>query len=408
LIYLHSRQPLGSRIGAWGSNSFSYDGVGNRLSDVTSSLNRQSTYAAASNRLNAMTEDSASFRTYTYDGAGNTLTENRLAEAATYAYGYNNRNRLITVTRNAASYASYGYNAFELMVSRSSSHPGVPTGTVHYIYDTSGHLIAEANAATGATTREYIWLPSNDNSPVDLPIAIAEAGAIYHVHADHLGRPIRMTNGAKTTVWAATWKPWGEIQSITGTLANTLRYPGQYFQIETNLHYNWHRHYDPVTGRYTQPDPLGFVDGPSLYAYAGSSPYMHTDRDGRYLRTIARFLIRKILNALRLCAKRPRLCSAATLAKLQDNLNRRWKERRPGGGGGSGDGGSMGDGQPPPNSVGKDPNGKFQVAAAKCKPIRCKTCGTPTGTTTAPYCPDCYIKLPLPRPKVPKDDDCDY
>jgi RHS repeat-associated protein len=166
------------------------------------------------------------------------------------------------------------------MVSRSSSHPGVPTGTVHYIYDTDGHLIAEANAATGVTTREYIWLPSNDNGPVDLPIAIAEAGAIFHVHADHLGRPIRMTNGAKTTVWSATWKPWGEIQSITGTLTNNLRYPGQYFQIETNLHYNWHRHYDPVTGRYTQPDPLGFVDGPSIYAYAGSSPFMYTDRKG--------------------------------------------------------------------------------------------------------------------------------
>jgi hypothetical protein len=38
--------------------------------------------------------------------------------------------------------------------------------------------------------------------------------------------------------------------------------------------------YDPVTGRYTQPDPLGFVDGPSIYAYAGSSPFVYVDRDG--------------------------------------------------------------------------------------------------------------------------------
>jgi RHS repeat-associated protein len=65
--------------------------------------------------------------------------------------------------------------------------------------------------------------------------------------------------------------------------ANNLRFPGQYFQLETGLAYNWHRHYDPVTGRYIQPDPLRFVDGPSVYAYARSSPYMYTDREGRWV-----------------------------------------------------------------------------------------------------------------------------
>lgn len=44
--------------------------------------------------------------------------------------------------------------------------------------------------------------------------------------------------------------------------------------------HNWHRHYDPTLGRYTRPDPLGFVDGPSVYAYAGSSPGMITDQLG--------------------------------------------------------------------------------------------------------------------------------
>ncbi len=82
-------------------------------------------------------------------------------------------------------------------------------------------------------------------------------------------------------MWQDTYKPWGEVQSISGTRTNNLRFPGQYFQIETNLAYNWHRHYDPTTGRYTQPDPLRFVDGPSVYAYAGNSPFMYTDRNGR-------------------------------------------------------------------------------------------------------------------------------
>ena len=51
-------------------------------------------------------------------------------------------------------------------------------------------------------------------------------------------------------------------------------------EIESGLAYNWHRHYDPTTGRYTQPDPMGFIDGPSRYAYALSSPGMYDDFSG--------------------------------------------------------------------------------------------------------------------------------
>jgi RHS repeat-associated protein len=117
---------------------------------------------------------------------------------------------------------------------------------------------------------------------VDLPLAVIDVATntISYVHADHLGRPIRMTNTVKATVWQATWKPWGEVQAMSGTNTNNLRFPGQYFQIETGLHTNHHRMYDPVTGRYTQPDPLRFVDGPSVYAYAKNSPFMYTDREG--------------------------------------------------------------------------------------------------------------------------------
>ena len=127
-------------------------------------------------------------------------------------------------------------------------------------------------------------LAANDNNPPDLPLAIVDTvnttPTLLMVHSDHLGRPSRLTDSTKATVWQATYKPWGETQSISGTRTNNLRFPGQYFQIETNLAYNHHRHYDPTTGRYTQPDPLRFVDGPSIYAYAGSSPAMITDRLG--------------------------------------------------------------------------------------------------------------------------------
>ncbi|WP_422008069.1 RHS repeat-associated core domain-containing protein [Pyruvatibacter mobilis] len=69
----------------------------------------------------------------------------------------------------------------------------------------------------------------------------------------------------------------------SGTSVLNARFPGQWFQSENGLHYNWRRHYDPTTGRYTQADPLGFVNRPSLYAHALNSPQMYTDPDGRFV-----------------------------------------------------------------------------------------------------------------------------
>jgi YD repeat-containing protein len=155
--------------GPWGQKSLSYDGVGNRTSETSvvsgASSVRDLLYSLSNNRVNGVNENGAALRTYSYDGAGNTATETRPGER--FTYGYNNRNRLTTVTRNGVAYASYGYNADEQMTSRSKSAIGGPTGVVHYVYDLDGHLIAEADGSTGVTLREYLWLPANDNRNAD-------------------------------------------------------------------------------------------------------------------------------------------------------------------------------------------------------------------------------------------------
>ncbi|OKH85576.1 hypothetical protein EB75_19595 [Mycobacterium sp. ST-F2] len=56
-----------------------------------------------------------------------------------------------------------------------------------------------------------------------------------------------------TTTWTGTDTP--------------LRYPGQYHDPETNLHYNHHRYYQPTTGAYLTPDPLGLAPAPNPYTY---------------------------------------------------------------------------------------------------------------------------------------------
>jgi RHS repeat-associated protein len=65
----------------------------------------------------------------------------------------------------------------------------------------------------------------------------------------------------------------------TGTLP-TARFPGQWFQTESGLHQNWMRDYDPTTGRYLEPDPLGLVDGASVYGYVSGNPMRRIDPTG--------------------------------------------------------------------------------------------------------------------------------
>jgi RHS repeat-associated protein len=113
----------------------------------------------------------------------------------------------------------------------------------------------------------------------DTPVAVVEGGVVYYVRVDHIGRPVFATDSAGNKVWEATYLPFGEVLTSTGANTN-LRFPGQWFQAESGLHQNWMRDYDPTTGRYMQADPLGLVDGASVYGYAGQNPGRYVDQYG--------------------------------------------------------------------------------------------------------------------------------
>jgi RHS repeat-associated protein len=58
------------------------------------------------------------------------------------------------------------------------------------------------------------------------------------------------------------------------------RYPGQYFDEESNLNYNYFRNYSAAMGRYSQPDPIGLDGGMNRFGYVGANPLMFTDPRG--------------------------------------------------------------------------------------------------------------------------------
>jgi RHS repeat-associated protein len=308
---------LQSADGLWGTLNYTYDLVGNRASEALTqgSTTTTATYAhpSGSNRLATVTEG-VNVRAFTHDNAGNVTADDRAGTV--YNYAYNNRGRLSGLSIGATPTASYIFDGLERLALRATQNM-TPAGTTHYLYDLEGHLLVEANE-TGQTMREYLWL---DDLPLAVIADVDTTPQLLFVHADHLDRPIKMTNASKAVVWDAVYRPFGEVHSITGSATNNLRFPGQYFLLESGLHYNWHRHYDPTLGRYLQPDPMSmldvtaigvtqarpattslfanfidkspalggtrqfglpdFTDGPSFYAYSKSAPTMNFDPEGR-------------------------------------------------------------------------------------------------------------------------------
>ena len=79
---------------------------------------------------------------------------------------------------------------------------------------------------------------------------------VYYYLNDHLGTPQLMTDENNVIVWEAKYRPFGEADVHPySSVENNIRLPGQYADAETGLHYNYHRYYDPMTGRYLRPDP---------------------------------------------------------------------------------------------------------------------------------------------------------
>jgi len=70
----------------------------------------------------------------------------------------------------------------------------------------------------------------------------------FFFHNDHLGTPQAVTNSTQQVVWQADYDPFGEVNETVSLDEQNLRFPGQYFDAETGLHYNYFRDYDPFDG----------------------------------------------------------------------------------------------------------------------------------------------------------------
>lgn len=113
-----------------------------------------------------------------------------------------------------------------------------------------------------------------------ISVSTAAYAETYYFHNDHLGTPQALTDKDQNVVWQAEYDPFGKATETVALVEQNLRFPGQYLDRETELHYNYFRDYDSAIGRYLQSDPIGISGGLSTYNYANSSPAMYVDPTG--------------------------------------------------------------------------------------------------------------------------------
>lgn len=118
-------------------------------------------------------------------------------------------------------------------------------------------------------------------------LVVFEENVAHTIVPIHLNTPRLIADQAGNTVWRNdNTEPFGASVSngdpnSTGIVFEfNLRFPGQYFERETNLKYNYFRDYDPGTGRYVQSDPIGLRGGINTYGYVSGSPLRFSDPAG--------------------------------------------------------------------------------------------------------------------------------
>jgi RHS repeat-associated protein len=191
----------------------------------------------------------------TSDGAGNT-------------YGYDLKNNLTSFSNSSNSFI-YSFNARNQRVSKTGNGT-----TTYFIYDENGNLLAEYDSS-GTILAEHIYLNG-------LPVAVVKNNTLYYVHTDQIGTPRVITDTSNNVVWH--WdnvSAFGANPATENGLTNyNLRFSGQYFDKESNLHYNNYRTYNPFLGRYMQSDSVGLVADVNTFRYAGNNSLSNFDTLG--------------------------------------------------------------------------------------------------------------------------------
>jgi RHS repeat-associated protein len=237
-----------------GSETYSYDEVGNLMNGVTS-------IDYPGNRIRA-----ANGYSFDYDADGNLIS--KTGPGFTQTLQWNEVGQLTSVTTNGHT-TNFTYDGFGRRVS----------GDTYYLYD-GANLFMELTSG-GNVTAEYAYLPGTDH-----PLMVSRGTELLYFAMDPTSGSVHglIRDGDAVVRAQYGFTPFGQLEAgsfdNTQNGANPLRFAAREYDASTGLYYFRSRYYDPQVGRFISEDPVGVSGGINLYAYAGNDPINGSDPMG--------------------------------------------------------------------------------------------------------------------------------
>jgi RHS repeat-associated protein len=296
--------------GPWGTRSWTYDRIGNRLTEVHTGTTDSYTYQLVpppgnghSPILSSVQLGAGGTRSYQFDPAGNlqqvaqgsTSTQltndaaGHLAALATaspaagVAFRYDGRDYL-TLADTAAlpfldSFESGDLCAWSAALGVTTLPTCAAKPAVHPTY--SSHGLLHALQRSLAPQQSYLFHFAG--RPVGQLDLTGTAESWKYLTVDHLGTPIAATSTSGAVLWQGGLEPFGADWSGAGGAGVFLRLAGQWEDGawgsvgSERLYDNVHRWFQPTVGRYSQVDPLGRIGEEEPYLYVKGRPTFYVD-----------------------------------------------------------------------------------------------------------------------------------
>jgi RHS repeat-associated protein len=248
--------------GSTTTESYSYDGVGNRLSSLGVS---SYTY----NSSNELTSNSAA--SFAYDNNGNTVTKTDSTGARNYTWDFENRLSSVVLPGSGGT-ATFKYDPFGRRIQKAFTQNSTTT-TTNYLYD-GANTIEELDGSSNEVARY------SQGATVDEELAQTRGGSTTYYERDGIGSVTSLSSSAGVPVDTYKYDTFGNLVASTGSVTNPFRYTGRDYDAETGLSYYRARYYDSANGRFLNEDPAEFRQGVDFYAYAAGNPVNLTDPSG--------------------------------------------------------------------------------------------------------------------------------
>ncbi|MEU5141710.1 DUF6531 domain-containing protein [Streptomyces sp. NPDC021139] len=267
----------GVRARGW-SESYAYDASGNQTHGVWPDL-----HFGTESRGDRVYQGNRLIRAgsvqYVYDAAGRIVArrKHRISRKPdVWRYYWDGEDRLIKVITPDCTVWRYLYDPLGRRTAKQRlDAEGVEVvEEVRFTWD--GAYLAEQEATGPELPQPIVTTWEHDglhpavqiDRRIDTMTRQEVDSRFFAIVTDLVGTPTELIDESGEVAWRSRATLWGSTAWNRDATAYTpLRFPGQYFDPETGLHYNFQRYYDPETARYFTPDPLGLEPAPNPFLY---------------------------------------------------------------------------------------------------------------------------------------------